>query len=80
MSDDTQPSTLKSYVDSATGTIQSGIASVTGNSADQVSALEIQALVTTNDEDTRLESVGSRPEKLPSKPTYRLLFWMQLDC
>ncbi|KAL9108538.1 MAG: hypothetical protein Q9227_006753 [Pyrenula ochraceoflavens] len=35
MSDDTQPSTLKSYVDSATATVQSGIASVTGNTADQ---------------------------------------------
>ena len=36
MSSNPEPSTLKSYVDGATGAIQSGIASVTGNSGDQV--------------------------------------------
>ena len=34
---DNQSSTLKSYVDSATGTIQSTLGSLTGNTGDQVS-------------------------------------------
>lgn len=33
---DNQSSSLKSYVDSATGAVQSGIGSLTGNTADQV--------------------------------------------
>lgn len=34
---DNQSSTLKSYVDSATGTVQSALGSLTGNTGDQVS-------------------------------------------
>ena len=34
---DNQSSTLKSYVDSATGTVQSTLGSLTGNTGDQVS-------------------------------------------
>ena len=34
---DNQSSTLKSYVDSATGTLQSTLGSLTGNTGDQVS-------------------------------------------
>jgi hypothetical protein len=36
MSSADNTSTLKSYVDSATGAIQSGVASLTGNASDQV--------------------------------------------
>lgn len=39
MSSNDNPSTLKSYVDSATGAIQSGVASLTGNASDQVSSI-----------------------------------------
>jgi len=38
MSDDPKPSTLQSYVDSATGAVQSAIASVTGSAGDQANA------------------------------------------
>ena len=34
---DNQSSTLKSYIDSATGTVQSTLGSLTGNTGDQVS-------------------------------------------
>lgn len=36
MSDSNQPSTLQSYVDSATGAIQSALGSLTGSTADKV--------------------------------------------
>ena len=36
---DNQSSTLKSYVDSATGTFQSTLGSLTGNTGDQVSTV-----------------------------------------
>lgn len=39
---DNQSSTLKSYVDSATGTVQSALGSLTGNTADQVSTTVFQ--------------------------------------
>ena len=36
---DNQSSTLKSYVDSATGTVQSTLGSLTGSTGDQVSTI-----------------------------------------
>ena len=36
---DNQSSSLKSYIDSATGTVQSALGSLTGNTGDQVSII-----------------------------------------
>ena len=41
---DNQSSSLKSYIDSATGTVQSTLGSLTGNSADQVSGTVVHVL------------------------------------
>ena len=42
---DNQSSTLKSYVDSATGTIQSTLGNLTGNTADQVSTIVLHLIL-----------------------------------
>ena len=41
---DNQSSSLKSYIDSATGTVQNTLGSLTGNSADQVSGTVFHVL------------------------------------
>lgn len=43
MSTNDNTSTLKSYLDSATGTIQSGVASITGSAGDQANANQSKA-------------------------------------
>ncbi|KAF7509368.1 hypothetical protein GJ744_008091 [Endocarpon pusillum] len=43
MSSNDNPSTLKSYVDSAAGALQSGIASMTGNTSDKAKAEQTRA-------------------------------------
>ncbi|ERF76969.1 hypothetical protein EPUS_02682 [Endocarpon pusillum Z07020] len=43
MSSNDNPSTLKSYVDSAAGAVQSGIASLTGNTSDKAQAEQTRA-------------------------------------
>ena len=42
---DNQSSTLKSYVDSATGTVQSTLGSLTGNTGDQVSTIVLHLIL-----------------------------------
>lgn len=69
MSSNDQPSTLKSYVDSAAGAIQSGIASITGNPGDQVSStIEFPAGFS-----SRTVSLSHNPHLVP-KPNSNNIF------